>query len=100
MGERVGRPHVVHVGVREDGGRFAIGEPREERRKVAYSQSAVDEEIAVAAPDQPGVGVEQFMDVGFVDQGECAVDRGDPGPVPDHGECRMGCHHVSLVQIP
>ncbi|MFE2734184.1 hypothetical protein [Streptomyces sp. NPDC059349] len=86
--------------MREDDGRFASGELCEERRKVAHSQTAVDEEIAVAAPDQPRVGVKQFMDVGFVDQGERAVDRGDPEPVLYYGECRMGCHHVSLIQGP
>jgi hypothetical protein len=99
VGEFVSRTGMVEVGVRDDQDRVVLEQARPASSKRCDPEPRVDDQVPIAAPDVPDVGLEEVVDRGLVDADHPVGD--DTGPIPrvQHGHrigLGMGCQSTSF----
>jgi hypothetical protein len=81
--ELVGAAHVVEMSMGEDNDGISFEQLRQVHTQRSDAEAGIHDEVSVAAAQVPDVGLQQFVDVRFVDLIERRVDRSRAKPFPD-----------------
>jgi hypothetical protein len=93
-GEFVVQADVVEMGVAGDGLQRAFGDQRHPVAEGDDAHAAVDQHVAIAAPDVPDVAAVELADMRLVDMGDAVAHLADAPPV-----FRLGSHSVSTTWL-